>query len=363
MKILTVIAALVALPVAAFAQQPAGVPHPTTESPASCAPSLGLNFVCGLDEPEDLIQIGSSRWVVASGMGEHGGIFILDSEAKTAKRFFTGAAKPDRKMYPDCATAPASFNSHGIALRPTRVAGTYTLYSITHVPFESIQVFAVDARGAIPAISWTGCVKLPADFKSNAVTALSDGTILDDVQMHGGATDFISGNITGGVWEWSPKDKSLHLLPGTELAGNNGIEISPDEKEFYIAVSGTQTVAIYSLADTSKPARQIRTPWFNLDNIHWSGGRLIAAGMMFDEPACGGTRKQIQDAHGNLNCHRGWVAAQLDPAKMTWKILAYGEPNPVFGGIATALVIGKTLWLSSFQMDRAAWRALPGPQR
>jgi uncharacterized protein YfaQ (DUF2300 family) len=46
---------------------------------------------------------------------------------------------------------------------------------------------------------------------------------------------------------------------------------------------------------------------------------------------------------------------------MTWKILAYGEPNPVFGGIATALVIGKTLWLSSFQMDRAAWRMLPGP--
>ena len=40
---------------------------------------------------------------------------------------------------------------------------------------------------------------------------------------------------------------------GTELAGNNGIEISPDEKEFYIAVSGTQTVAIYSRADTSKP--------------------------------------------------------------------------------------------------------------
>jgi hypothetical protein len=106
----------------------------------------------------------------------------------------------------------------------------------------------------------------------------------------------------------------------------------------------------------------VRTPWFNLDNIHWSGGRLIAAGMMYDEPACGGTRKQIQDAHGDLNCHRGWVAAELDPSAMTWKILAYGEPNPMFGGIATALVMGKTLWLSSFQMDRAAWRPLPGAQ-
>jgi hypothetical protein len=163
------------------------------------------------------------------------------------------------------------------------------------------------------------------------------------------------------VWRWSPKDKKLSLLPGTELAGNNGIELSPDETEIYIAVSGTQTVAIYALANTAKPVRSIRTPWFNLDNIHWSGERLIAAGMMFDEPACGGTRKAIQDAHGNMNCHRGWVAAQLDPKAMRWKILAYGEPNPSFGGIATALVTGDVLWLSSFQMDRAAWRPLPTP--
>lgn len=108
--------------------------------------------------------------------------------------------------------------------------------------------------------------------------------------------------------------------------------------------------------------RQVRTPWFNLDNIHWSGDRLIAAGMMFDEPACGGTRKQILDAKGDLNCHRGWVAAQLDPNTMQWTILAYGEPNRAFGGIATALVMGNTLWISSFQMDRVAWRTLPRPK-
>jgi sugar lactone lactonase YvrE len=362
MKIGLAIGLLAMLPLAVLAQQPAGVPHPGTEAP-SCAPSMGLNFVCGLDQPEDLLQIGGSKWVIASGMGEHGGIFLLDTEAKKARRYFTGTSKPDLKMYPDCAIAPASFNSHGIALRPAKAAGTYTLYSVTHKPSESIQVFAVDARGAEPAISWTGCVKLPGDFRTNAVTAKSDGTILANVQMHGNQLDFISGNVTGGVWAWNPKSKSLNLLKGTELAGNNGIEISPDEKEIYIAVSGTQTVAIYKLADTSKPARTIRTPWYNLDNIHWSGApnnqRLIAAGMMFDEPACGGTRKQIQDAHGNMNCHRGWVASQLDPKAMSWRILAYGEPNPSFGGIATALVIGKTLWLSSFQMDRVAYQPLP----
>jgi hypothetical protein len=359
MKIRFAIGLLAMLPLGASAQQPAGVPHPATETP-SCAPSMGLNFICGLNQPEDLLQIGSRKWVIASGMGERGGLSLIGTEAKTARRFFTGASKPDTRLYPDCPKVPDNFNTHGLALRPAQIAGTYTLYSVTHQPFESIQVFAVDARGAEPSVRWTGCVKLPADFRTNSVTATRDGTILANVQMHGNATDFISGNITGGVWEWKPADKKLHLLPGTELAGNNGIEISPDETEIYIAVSGTQTVAIYSRADTSKPARTIRTPWYNLDNIHWSGNRLIAAGMMFDEPACGGTRKQIQDAHGNMNCHRGWVASQLDPQAMSWKILAYGEPNPSFGGIATALVIGKTLWISSFQMDRVAYRPLPG---
>src|SRR5262249_29008231 len=192
MKKLFAAAMLAMLPLAALAQQPAGVPHPGTEAPP-CTPSQGLNFVCGFDQPEDLLQIGASKWVVASGMGEHGGIFLLDTEAKKGRRFFTGASKPDVKMYPDCPSAPASFNSHGIALRPAKVAGTYTLYSVTHKPFESIQVFAVDAREAEPAISWTGCVKLPADFRTNSVTAKLDGTILANVQMHGQQLDFITG--------------------------------------------------------------------------------------------------------------------------------------------------------------------------
>ncbi|HEY4078851.1 MAG TPA: hypothetical protein VGM26_18125 [Rhizomicrobium sp.] len=351
-----IVAALVSLASQALAQ-------PAQTGP--CTPSMGLNFVCGLNEPEDLLQIPGTRWVIASGMGDNGGLSLVDTAAKTARRFYTGQSKPDRALYPDCAVPPVSFNTHGIALRPSRLRmmGLYNLYAVTHVPFESIQIFAVNASGSQPSVTWTGCVKLPTDFKTNSVTAALDGTILADVQMHNGLTnvDYINGRVTGGVYEWKPADKKLRLLPGTELAGNNGIEISKDDSEFYVAVSGTQTVAVFSRADTSRPLRTVRTPWFNLDNIHWSGDRLIAAGMMFDEPACGGTRKIILDNHGDLNCHRGWVAGQLDPKAMTWKILAYGEANRMFGGIATALVIDDTLWLSSFQMDRAAYRPLPKP--
>jgi hypothetical protein len=335
----------------------------------ACSPSKGLNFVCGLNQPEDLIQVGTGKWIVASGMGSGGSISLIDADAKQAQRLYTGAKgqiRFDRKTFPECAGAPdiGQFNTHGLALRPSGT-GIYRLYAVTHLPYESIQVFTLDARGPRPRIAWIGCVPLPKDFRTNAVTALKDGTILANVQMRGRTTnaDFINGRITGGVYAWKPGGRGLKLLAGTELAGNNGIELSPDEKELYIAVSGTQTVVIYRLADTRKPDRQIRTPWYNLDNIHWSGNRLIAAGMMYDEPACGGTRAQILAAHLDLNCHRGWVVSQLDPRAMTWKILAYGEPNPAFGGIATGLVIGRTLWLSSFQEAKAAYLPLPEPKK
>ncbi len=40
----------------------------------SCAPSQGLSFICGLAEPEDLLQIGESRWIIASGMDNPGAL-------------------------------------------------------------------------------------------------------------------------------------------------------------------------------------------------------------------------------------------------------------------------------------------------
>jgi hypothetical protein len=341
-----VIAFTAILPVSALGQQ--GASRAPFEKPANCAPSLGLSFVCGLNAPEDILQIPGTKWIIASGMGDDGGVSIIDSDAKTVRRFFTGEVRLDKMIYPDCAEPPAHFNTHGIALRPAAIVGIYRLYTVTHSPVESIQSFAVDARGSQPAISWTGCAKLPMGLKGNAVTATRDGTILVTVGQH-------------GVWEWNPADKSTQLLSGVHQP--NGIELSPDESEFYTASSDNQTIAIYSRADPSKPVRAIRTPWFNVDNVHWSGDRLITTGGMYDEPACGGTRAQVQAGGGNpLACHRGWAAGQLDPQAMTWKILGYGEPNPMFFGNATALVVGKTLWLSSYTMDRVAYRSLPGAQ-
>lgn len=50
----------------------------------ACAPSGGLNFICGLQAPEDLVLVPNTRFLVASGMMAGSGLHLIDTQAKTA---------------------------------------------------------------------------------------------------------------------------------------------------------------------------------------------------------------------------------------------------------------------------------------
>lgn len=320
------------------------IPVFAAETSPSSSSLTGLGFVGGLHQPEDILQIGRSRWIIVSGMEKGGGISLIDAEARTARPFFTGQTKPDPGMYPDCRVPDLNlFNTHGLALLPGRRAGLYRLYSVSHLPFEAIHIFSVDARRAEPAIAWMGCVKL-TDGHANAVTAKRDGTILANMTLRGGFTndDFAKRGIkTGGIYAWSPVTKAVRMLPGTELRGNNGIEISRDETQAYVAVPNDEMVAVFDLADTAKGPRLVATPGWRVDNIHWSGAGLIAA--------------------GKVPANSGWRAAALDPVKLDWKDIAHGTADPAFGGVTTALILGGMVWLGSYQEDRVAWLPLREP--
>ena len=319
---------------------------PVCAAENSSSSSTGLGFVGGLHQPEDILQIGNSSWIIVSGMEKGGGISLIDAEARTARPFFTGQTQPNPDMYPDCPVPNLKlFNTHGLALLPGRRAGLYRLYSVSHFPFEAIHIFSVDARQAEPAIAWTGCVKL-TDGHANAVTAKRDGTILADMTLRGSFTndDFAKRGIkTGGIYAWSPVTKAVRMLPGTELRGNNGIEISRDETQVYVAVPNDEMVAVFDLADIAKGPRLVATPGWRVDNIHWSGGSLVAA--------------------GKVPANSGWRAAALDPVKLGWKDIANGAADPAFGGVTTALTLDGMVWLGSYQEDRVAWLPLPEPHQ
>lgn len=351
-----------------------GFAQPRSRAPADapvCSPVVeGLHFICGVVDPEDLARIPGTRWIIASGYDPGGGLIagsglkLVDADAKSFTTFYAGAAGPDNR-YPQCGPPPpADLVTHGLYLRAA-ANGKYTLYAVVHRPRESVEIFSIDVQAGVPRSTWAGCLLLPQGLKGNAVAAFADGTVLVTVlNLRGAAAP--SGPV-GAVLRWKPGDRGFSVLPGTELPQDNGIELSKDENAFYVIGFGDATVYVFSRDDPSKPLRTIKAPGFVPDNLRWSGDLLVAAGPMYDEPACGGTRVEASKILGAAahkpggGCNRGYIAAALDPVAMTWKILAYGEPNPQIGIIATGLIVGNTLFIGAADTPGLAYRIRPGP--
>ncbi len=333
--------------------------------PVNCASSGGLNFICGIQNPEDLVLIPQTRWLIGSSMSPGGGLHLINTERKTAQQIFPASAKvsQDRQLFGNCPGAleagKAAF--HGLSLRPMQ-GGRYRLYATQHGTRESIEVFDVETGAGTPAVTWVGCVVMPDKLAANSVASFSDGSILATVLFHPGKTfgDSLAKRNTGAVYMWKPGTSAFQLIPGTELPSNNGIDVSPDDREFYVVSSGLQQVVVFSRDTPAKILRRAQFLEFTPDNVHWtSDGRLISAGMIDNEPACGGPPKA--DANGGMNltsCPRGFMAATVDPKTMQVSQVARGPAIPSFSAAASAVLVAGELWISSFHADRLAYRSL-----
>jgi len=331
----------------------------------ACAASGGLNFICGLQAAEDLVLIPGQRWLIASGMAAGSGLHLIDTQAKTAKTFYgtgTSAARQDKTKFSGCPAPPDPklVVLHGLSLRPAQT-GHYTLYATNHGGRESIEVFDVDSSAATPTATWIGCVLLPDKLAANSVAAFSDGTLVATVLVLPGKTfeDVWAGRNTGVVLMWTPGSKDFRTLAGTELPGNNGIETSSDNREFFVASTGLKRIVAYSRENPSKPVRSAQLKEFAPDNVRLINGSLWTTGMIDNERACGGAPKKPED----IQCPRGWIVDAVNPKTMSITEIARGPAAPPYTGTATAIPVGETLWLSSFTADRIAYRAAKMPPR
>ena len=334
--------------------------HAVAAQNASCAPSGGLTFICGVANPEDLVLVPNSRWMLASGMAPGSGLHLVDTRAKTVKNLYAAgaAARADKTKYAMCPGPldPKQTLLHGLSIRPA-AAGRFTVYATNHGGRESVEVFELDASGAAPAATWVGCVLAPGKMSFNSVAAFSDGTLVATVLITPDKSfeDAFAQRITGVVMQWTPGSAGFKPLPGTELSANNGIETSPDDREFYVASTTTKRIVAFARNNPSKPLRVAQLKEFGPDNVRWtSDNRLITAGMIDNEPACGGAPK---DEKG-IRCPRGYVVVTIDPKTMAVTEVARGPATPAFTGTAIAMVSGGELWLGSFNADRLADRTL-----
>jgi hypothetical protein len=306
------------------------------------------------------VLIPGSHWLFASGMADGSGLHLIDTTAKRASTLYgggKGSALADRVRFPNCPSPldPKLAHLHGLSLRPAR-AGHYTLYATNHGGRESIEAFDVDTTTASPVAAWIGCVLMPDQLAANSVAVFKDGAILATVLITPDKTfeDAFAGRITGAVYLWTPGATAFRKLAGTELSADNGIETSADDREFFVVSTTTKRVLAFSRADPSKPLRVAQLKEFGPDNIRLIGGRLITAGMIDNEPACGGAPKTAD----GIRCSRGYVAVAIDPKTMAVTEIARGPATPAFTGTATAIPVGSELWLGSFNADRVAYRSL-----
>jgi sugar lactone lactonase YvrE len=254
--------------------------------------------------------------------------------------------KLDAKTYDSCPGVPddaekANFRTHGLSLRIGRNS-THTLYTVHHGKRESVEVFEVDARGKTPTFTWIGCAVAPDPVGLNEVIPLPDGGFAATNYLARGAdaaasrTKMMAGEKNGEIWEWHT-GKGWKIIPGSEAAGANGLEVSKDGKWLYVAAWGSQS--FYRLSRGQTPPKREDIPLgFRVDNIRWAAdGSLIATGQ-------GGAAGGQQTTN----------IVKINPNTLKVQEVLVQPNNAAFGSGTVAVEVGKELWVGSFRGDRIA---------
>ncbi len=335
----------------------AGVANRSTaaESPAACDPDGALQFVCGPLNAEDLVRIGDSRWLVASGMdgaltgagAARGHLYLIDHRSKSWQVAFPGASpafRHDKKSFGDC-PGPlnvANFSAHGIAIRQ-QSRGRHRLYVVGHGDREAIEVFEVDARGATPSLAWIGCVVLPDDVSANSVAILPDWGFVTTkfldrtLPQAESMAQARQGKLNGAVFEWHPGGK-VAAIPGTELSAPNGIEVSADGRTLYVAVFGTHEFVRFRRGADGLEKKAVPVA-ISPDNVRWTPtGKLLTVGSNYAGPT--GPRTTA------------WTVLELDPETLSMRPAAQGASSRGMQALSVGLAVDGEIWVGTFAGDR-----------
>ena len=333
------------------------------QAPAAepCTGQGNLKFVCGAMNAEDLIQVPGTEWIVASGFAgggtPSGHLYLIDARDKSSKVLFPGASpssRHDKATYAACPGAPdpTKFSSHGLNLRRGS-GGVHTLYVVNHGGREAIELFELDAAKGEPSVTWVGCALMPAHTWPNSVAPLPDGgmavTSMFNPDDKAALDKLNAGENTGAVFEWHPAS-GYKMVPGSEMSGNNGIEVSPDGKWIYVAAWGNK--AVVRLWRGAEPAkRDVLSAGFLVDNLRrGSDGELLVAGQ--NVPI-----KEVFDCFESkeIRCTQAWRVVRWNTAAMKLEPVLSESGNPYFGGATVALRVGGEVFVGTFRGDRIGY--------
>jgi hypothetical protein len=333
----------------------AGIASQAHASEGLCTAASDMSYVCDIVNAEDLVTVPGSAWILASSYSAGGGVYAIDSSSRAFNQVYDPSnTKHDARAFPGCGSPPAAdaFVSHGLNIRATG-NGRSMLYVVGHGDREAIEVFEVESAAGAPELTWVGCVVMPEGLDANSVASHDDGSLWFTILMHHGDTfvDVFAGKKTGAVYAWSPGETSIQKITGSELPGNNGIELSKDGTEVYVVSTGLSTISVFS---NTNPMRLLRTTPrmdFSPDNIHMTPeGLIMTGGPSWIDHACETT--EGFDLEAFATCPRGSIGATFDPITLKEVERWSARANPAFSNATMALKVGDDVWLGTFSGTR-----------
>ena len=338
-------------------------PTQQEQAQVDCDAAGDMNFVCGPTNAEDLVLTPGTDFILSSGMSAGAGIYLVEASSGSWSQLEFDT-QPDASTFANCPAPPAAeeLETHGLNIRAVSDEAAL-LYVVGHGGREAIEVFEVDSGGRSPELTWIGCVLMPDGLAANSVASFEDGSIVATVLLRPGTTfadAVVDMKPTGGVYKWSPGDSGFTLLVGSELPANNGIEVSADGSEIYVASSGYQTIVKFSNTNPVRMLGATRRLPITPDNVHMgSNGMLLTAGMKNDVPECGGPPGPAHDLATLASCPRGTIAIEIDPATMEERVIVETPATELFSNATMVLTHNDQYWVGTFSGDKILYGALP----
>ncbi len=318
----------------------------------SCEDSGDVGYVCGVNNPEDLLRVDGTPYVLVGNTGDTesqgGGFNEVDVRTRRVRDVEPDFSSPTRAEYRDCPGPPdaKAFSSHGLDLKVA--GGTRTVYAVNHGGRESIEVFDLRASGSGLALTWLGCALMPEAYVGNSVAALPDGGFAVTVPLRS-SQELLNaglGRPTGAVFRWSPAD-GWRELRELQVSFPNGLLVAPDGASLYVAAYTARNV-VRVAADTGAEQARVTLP-FNPDNLRWApNGDILAAGQK-EEPAvvqftCVSTSVET--------CEVPTGVSAISPESLQATTVFERAGDERFGAGTSAIVVGGELWIGSFRAQR-----------
>lgn len=303
------------------------------------------HYIEGISNPEDLFHIHDQEWIIVCSMASSthpGKIYAVHKENYQVLELFNGqlpAPHNAKKLQP--------FKPHGIYVKGNKSKGYY-LYVINHSTREAIEKFELDFNSSTPQIKWLENIALPAPVWANGLVIDSREKIYVTSMYNPKDTDFLEKfqhkKVTGRIWQWD-RTKKWRKLSKSQFSGANGIALSADEKNLYIAEWAGQKVHLLSTID-GRVSQSVNVD-FLPDNIRWSAeGNLLIAGQR-------GLPKEVFLSRGISEENMYFSVMEID-STLTVKKTLIRDGHRNFANATVAIQINNTYWLGCVENNKIA---------